>query len=149
LIKKLFMANYPLNISHFIVEWGGISLGFMEVIGLGASVEVIEFRDGSSPESALQKMPGLKKYENIIFKRVMSKNDNDFYNWFSTIQMNTVERRDIAISLLDEGHNPIVRWKLKNAFPVRIEYSTLNSTLSAPATELIEVAHEGITVEMN
>lgn len=143
------MANYPLNISHFIVEWGGISLGFMEVIGLGASVEVIEFRDGSSPESALQKMPGLKKYENIIFKRVMNKNDNEFYNWFNTIQMSTVERRDIVISLLDEVHNPVVGWKLKKAFPVRIEYSTLNSTGNEPMIEVIEVAHEGITVEMN
>lgn len=143
------MANYPLNISHFMVEWGGISLGFLEVIGLGASVEVIEFRDGSSPESALQKMPGIKKYENIIFKRAMRRNDNDFYNWFSTIQMNAVERRDIVISLLNDVHEPVVRWKLKNAFPVRIEYSALNSTGNEPAVELIEVAHEGITVEMS
>lgn len=143
------MANYHLNNSHFLVDWGGSRPGFLEVIGLGASVEVIEFREGSSPESALKKMPGIKKFGNIIFKRAMRKNDNEFYNWFNTIQMNAVERRDIAISLLNEVHEPIVRWKLKNAFPVRIEYSALNSISNEPAVELIEVAHEGITVEMS
>ncbi|MFA7616705.1 MAG: phage tail protein [Weeksellaceae bacterium] len=142
------MTNYPLNNSHFMVEWGGTSLGFLEVIGLGASVEVIEFREGSSPDSTLRKMPGIKKYGNIIFKRAIRKNDNEFFDWFNTIHMSAVERRNIVISLLNDAHEPVVRWKLSNTFPVRIEYSALNSTGNGPAVELIEVAHEGIKVEM-
>ena len=33
------MGKYPLPVSHFLVEWGGSSIGFTEVTGLYQEVD--------------------------------------------------------------------------------------------------------------
>jgi len=75
------MGKYPLPVSHFIVDWGGNSIGFTEVSGLSMEHEVIEYREGSSPDFSATKMPGLRKFGNITLKRGIIQNDNDFFNW--------------------------------------------------------------------
>jgi hypothetical protein len=56
-IQCIMGTNALLN-SHFTVQWGGTRLGFMEVTGLEIAHEVVEFREGSSPDFAIRKMPG-------------------------------------------------------------------------------------------
>lgn len=92
-------------------------------------------------------MPGLRKFSNITMKRGTFKGDNDFYAWFNTIQLNTVERRDITISLLNENHEPVVVWKVKNAFPVKVTSTDLKADGNEVAIESLELAHEGLTIQ--
>lgn len=139
--------NYPHTKNHFRVEWGGTNVGFMEVSGLSIQLDVVDYREGSSPESSARKMPGLKKFSDIVLKRGIVKNDDDFYRWISTATFNQVERRDVLISLLNESHEPVVVWKLKNAFPSKLEYSTLNAQSSDVVIEALTLAHEGLSVE--
>ncbi len=147
LITKLFMSTYPLSTNHFTVSWGGSRIGVTEVTGLSMGIETILYREGSSPEYSPDKMPGQMKNDNVILKRGIVKSDNEFYEWLNTIQLNKVERRDLIISLLNEEHEPVISWKLKNAFPVRIEWSDLKANANEPAFESIEITHEGMTVE--
>ncbi|MFB2121375.1 phage tail protein [Parapedobacter sp. 2B3] len=141
------MANYPLPKFHFQVEWGGAKIGFSEVSGLDVSIEPIEYRDGASPEYHKIKMPGLQSFSNIMLKRGIFKGDNEFYNWWNTVALNTIERRDIVISLLNENHEPVVVWKIKNAWPLKVQSTDLSSTGNDVAIETIEVAHEGLTIQ--
>jgi phage tail-like protein len=141
------MANYPLPKFHFRVEWGGSRIGFTEVTGLNLETEVIEYRDGSSPEYNKIKMPGLRKYGNITLKRGTFANDNEYYAWFNTVNLNQIERRDVTISLLNENHEPVVVWKVKNAFPIKIQSPDLKSDANEAAIESIEIAHEGLTIQ--
>lgn len=143
---------YPLPVFHFRVEWGGSNLGFAEVGGLVIENQLIEYRDGVSPEYSSIKMPGIPKYNNITLKRGIIKDDNEFYDWLNTIKMNKVgdkngDRRDLTISLLNENHEPVMVWKATNAFPVKIEGPGLKATGNEVAIESIEVAHEGLTIE--
>jgi phage tail-like protein len=92
-------------------------------------------------------MPGLRKYSNITLKRGVIKSDNDFFKWLSTVAMNTVERRDLTISLLDEAHKPVMTWKVHHAFPVKVEGPQLKAAGNEVAIETIELAHEGLVVE--
>ncbi len=138
---------YPIPVFHFQVEWGGTKIGFSEASGLNIETEAIEYRDGNSPEYSMQKMPGLKKYDNITLKRGVFKGDNEYYDWLNTIKLNTVERRDIMISLLNEEHDPVMVWKVRNAFPVKVEGPDLKSDGNEVAIESIEIAHEGLTIE--
>lgn len=139
--------NYPHTKNHFQVEWGGRSIGFMEVSGLAMELDVVDYREGSSPENSVKKMPGLKKFSDIVLRRGIIKNDDDFYRWISTATFNQVERREVIISLLNEQHEPVVTWKLKNAFPSKLEYSSLNSQLSEVVIESLTLVHEGLIVE--
>lgn len=139
---------YPLPNFHFQVDWGGSRMGFTEVSGLNIEFDAIEYREGINPEYHANKMPGLEKYTNIVLKRGIVKGDNDFFSWIKTIKMNEVERRDITIILLDEEHSPAVTWKVKNAWPVKYTGPVLNARGHDVAIETLELAHEGITVEV-
>jgi len=139
--------NYPLPRNHFRVEWGGIRIGFCEVSGLGIEFDAPTFREGNSPENSNLTMPGMLRYPHLVLKRTLVKGDNDFYKWLQTAKLNTVERRDITVSLLDAQHQPVVIWKFKNAFPVKLEYSPLDAQCSGPMLETLAITHEGLTVE--
>lgn len=140
------MANYPLPKFHFQVQWGGERVGFTEVTGLDIQVEAIEYREGSSPEYSKIKMPGMPKYSNITLKRGSMDGDSDFYKWINTTSLNTAERRDIVISLLNETHSPVVSWKAKNAFAVKVQASDLKADGNEVAIETLELAHEGLNI---
>jgi len=141
------MAKYPIPVFHFTVNWGGTNVGFSEVSGLTQEIQVIEYRDGASPDYNTIKMPGLRKVTNIVMKRGISKGDNDFFKWLSTVKLNTIERRDLIITLQNENHDPVVIWKVLNAWPVKVEGPGLKATGNEVAIESIEMAHEGITLE--
>ena len=91
-------------------------------------------------------MPGLKKYTNIVLKRGVQKNDKEFFDWVNTVQLNTVERRDITISLLDETHAPLITWKVRNAWPCKYEISPLHASSNEVLIETLELAHEGLSI---
>ena len=139
--------SQPVPVHHFMVDWGGARIGFTEVSGLEVEAQTIEYREGSSPTYSVTKMPGLKKYSNVTLKRGIFEHDNDFADWFGTIASNTVERRDVTISLLDHEHNPTMTWRLRNAWPAKLVGPTLDATSSAVAIEELQIAHEGLSVE--
>jgi phage tail-like protein len=139
------MVTYPSPAFHFTVEWGGMRIAFTEVSGMAIENGVIEYRTGQESDRIV-KMPGLRKYNNVTLKRGVAKGDYEFYNWINTIKHNTVERRDIVISLLDENHEPVQVWKLRNAWPCKVEAPILNAQANEVAIESIELVHEGLEI---
>lgn len=138
---------YPLPVFHFRVEWAGTRIGFTEVTGLTQENQAIEYRDGSFLEYSSVKMPGLRKFANIVLKRGVMKGDNEFFAWLNTVRLNKVERRDVTISLLNEEHSPVMVWKVHRAFPVKVEGPQLKASGNEVAIESIELAHEGLEVQ--
>jgi len=141
------MPEYPLPKFHFQVDWGGTKIGFTEVTGLEVTTEKIEYRDGASPEYSKIQMPGMQSYGDLTLKRGVFAGDNEFYAWWNSVSLNTIERRDITISLLNESHEPVVIWKVKNAWPTKVTSTDLNSTGNEVAVETLVLAHEGLTME--
>lgn len=82
-----------------------------------------------APGSALQKYPAL------------------ILDWFNTNDGSEVEKRDLTISLLNQNHEPILTWKLQNAFPVKLSGPVLNACSSEVAMETLELAHERLIIE--
>lgn len=138
---------YPLPAFHFKVEWGGSSANFTEVSGLSIEVQKIDYRGGLDPEYSVRTMPGIPQFQNLVLKRGIFSGDNEFFTWLSTIKMNEVERRDVTVSLLNGDHDPVMVWKVKNAWPIKVEGPGMNSTGNEVAMETLELAHEGITIE--
>lgn len=139
---------YPNPVFHFIVQWGGSRVGFTEVSGLDQELQPIEYREGSSPDYAVTKMPGMAKYGNITLKRGIGDKDNEFATWLYTVRLNKIERRDLTVSLLNENHEPVMTWKLSSCFPTKVSGASLNSTGNEVAIESVEIAFEKLVTEV-
>ena len=139
---------WPLPKFHFDVAFGnaGIQVGFQEVSGLDAESQIIEYRHGNSPEFHNIKMPGLIKHGNVTMKKGIFVSDNQFWDWFSKIKMNTIERDVITIKLLDEAGSPTMTWTLNNAFPTKVSGTDLKSDGNEVAIETLEIAYEKLDV---
>jgi phage tail-like protein len=141
------MAKYPSLVFHFRVEWGGTSVSFTEASGFTQELQAVDYRTGDSPDYSMVKMPGLRKYNNLTFKRGITKGDNEFFLWLNTVKLNEIERRDITVSLLNEKHEPVMVWTAHNAFPVKVEGPGLKASGNEVAIESIEIAHEGLVLQ--
>ncbi len=148
------MTEYPLPKFHFLVDWGGTQIGFTEVSGLDVETEVIEYRHGASPEYHKTKQPGMTKYSNLTLKRGTFKSDNEYYTWWNETKLfeegnspGSIFRRDITIKLLDENHEPVVVWKVKKAWPTKVQSTDLKADGNEIAIESIELVHEGLVIQ--
>ncbi|MBI3238187.1 MAG: phage tail protein, partial [Flavobacteriia bacterium] len=67
--------------------------------------------------------------------------------WWNSVKLNTIERRDITIKLLNEEHLPMVTWKVKNAWPTKVQSTDLKADGNEVAIESIELVHEGLSIQ--
>ncbi|HEV2883455.1 MAG TPA: phage tail protein [Pyrinomonadaceae bacterium] len=131
--------NDPYKNFNFLVDAEGLTAGFMEVSGLGAEVDVIEYREGG--DSVVRKLPGLTKFPNVTLKRGVT-NSAELFQWFKTVMDGQVQRRNCTIVLLDDARVPVVRWRLSEAWPRKYEGPDLKATGNEVAIESLEICYE-------
>lgn len=146
-------TGYPLPKFHFEVDWGNETrMGFTEVSGLDFESEVIEYREGTDILLTKMKQPGLRKFSNISLKRGTFQGDIKFFNeWKKTVffQEKNGEnkyRSTVTIKLLNEEHQPIMVWTVRNAWPSKIQSSDMKADANEIAIETIELVHEGLAL---
>jgi len=139
-------ATWPLVKFSFQVKWDDAELIFQEVTGLASETQVIEYRGGSSKVYSTVKMPGIKKFGNITLKKGIFKGDKALWEKYKLIEMNTIKRSTILISLLDEKNSVAMSWTLLNAFPCKMTVSDMKADANEIAVETMELAHEGLTI---
>jgi phage tail-like protein len=132
----------PFKNYSFLVEIDGIaSSAFKSVTGLAAEAEVIEYREGSDPVSSSRKLPGRVRYPNVRLSRGLTTS-RDLWDWWETVVNGTVERRNVAITLLDDSRTPVLRWLLREAWVAKFEAPEFDASKNEVAIETIELAHE-------
>ena len=140
-------SNWPLPKFYFSVDWGSTTnIPFQEVSGLEIEAQPIEYRHGNSPVFSTINMPGIVKNSHVTMKKGVFVNDNAFWDWYNKIKMNTIERQNVVIKLLDESGSPTMTWTLNNAWPSKISSTDLKSDANEVAIETIEISHEGLTI---
>lgn len=139
---------WPLPKFYFSVDISGVGkIAFQEVSGLDTASKVIEYRAGNSRDFSTIKMPGIAAPSPVTCKKGAFANDNKFWDLYSELKMNTIKRRTVTISLLDETGAPTMIWRLANAWPSKISGADSKSDGNEAAIEVLELVHEGITVE--
>ncbi|WP_372948268.1 phage tail protein [Mariniphaga sp.] len=139
--------NWPLPKFYFMVDWGSTTnIPFQKVSGLDIEAQPISYRHGNSPVFSEINMPGIVKNSNVTMKKGVFANDNGFWDWYNKIKMNTIERQNVVIKLLDESGSPTMTWTLNNAWPTKISSTDLKSDANEVAVESIEIMHEGLTI---
>jgi phage tail-like protein len=138
--------NDPFTIGNFRVEIDGISsASFSEVRGLEVSIDVVEYRAGDSKVNTEQKLPGLFKVSDVTLKRGLTR-DLSLWNWINAATAGNVNRANVQITLLDQMDNPVLNWRLRNAWPRKWTGPVLNAGASDVAMEELELACEGLEI---
>ncbi len=137
----------PFKSFSFLVEIDGVaSAGFKAVSGLAAEAEVVEYREGADKMSSSRKLPGRVEYPNVTLKRGLATS-RDLWDWWTTVRDGALQRRSVAITLLDDARQPVLRWLLREAWPVKWEISELDASKNEIAIETLELAHEGLELD--
>jgi phage tail-like protein len=138
----------PYAAFNFVIEIDGIGdvAGFSECSGLVSQADPIEYREGNR-ENTVIKLPGLKKFNNIMLKRGFTQN-NELWNWHKTTLDGMTVRRSGAIVLRDEAGNAALRWTFREGWVTKYEGPSLNAKNNEVAINSIEIAHEGVYVDV-
>jgi phage tail-like protein len=135
----------PFKSFSFLVEIDGVTAAaFRSVSGLAAEAEVIEFRELGGSHSI--KLPGRIRYPNVTLRRGLTTS-RELWDWWETVRDGTLQRRTVLIALLDDSGQPVLRWTLREAWPVKWELSELDASKNEVAIETLELAHEGLELE--
>lgn len=140
-------APYPHPAFHFLVEAGLSRTSFARVRLPRLERDVIRYREGGSPEEISLSMPGLLKVGECVLERGVVPADDEFFKWLNTAAVGTVERRDVAIKLLDAQHQPVMIWHLRNCFPSVLDWSILDAQHSSVLIETLHLATQSVQVE--
>ena len=133
----------PIQNFRYRVEIDGIiQAGFNEVVMPEATIDVIEYREGTD-QTYVRKLSGLTKYGNIILKWGIT-DSMDLYDWVRTvIEVGASDvRKNMVIILNDEAGNDRMCWEIEKAWPVRYKISDLNAQTKEVAFEIIEITFE-------
>ncbi len=142
---KIQDKNWPLPKFHFQVKFGKEVWRFQEVSGLDMEVEVMEYRHGKSKQLGTFKMPGRPSVSDVSLKKGVFTGDTSLFKWFKK-NLSKVERKDVTVILLNEKRKAEITWVLSNAFPKKIESTSLNSQGSDIAIESITLAYEELEI---
>jgi phage tail-like protein len=120
---------------------------FNECSGIKNSTEVVEIQEGGLNQR-VHKLPGQSRWENIVLKYGMSS-DTYMIEWRNEILNDQFSaRRNASIIVLDNDLSELRRFNITNAWPVSYEGPSLAAAGSELAIETVEIAHEGVEVEL-
>jgi phage tail-like protein len=121
--------------------------GFSECTGLEATVEVMEYKEGGLNEY-VHKFPTRASYANITLKQGAIYLYDDLWSWHYDFVQGRGKRKDGLIVLMDEARRPAKIWKFKRGIPMKWVGPSLNASQSNVAIESLEIAHEGLVLEL-
>jgi len=140
----------PYSAFNFHVEINGAQIAaFQEVSGLDSENTPIEYREGADPMNTVRKLPGIEKYPNLTLKRGIT-GSLALWDWRKEVRdggSTYPPTRDVTIKLLDEKHDPVLKWKLTNAWCTKLTGPALNAKGNEIAIETLELAYDRIDLE--
>ncbi|HET9638526.1 MAG TPA: phage tail protein [Allosphingosinicella sp.] len=143
----------PYGSYNFIVEFDGNDPatsalgGFSDVSGLSTELTLMEYRQGNDKENRVRKIPGLHKAGDVTLKRGIMGQTN-FWQWVQITRTDPTHRRNVTVTLQDEQHNPVLKWRLINARPMKWTGPTLAAKGGSDvATEELVISLEGFEFE--
>lgn len=151
--KEEIKAAYPLPVYNYRVEIGEDTVAFSEVSGLSVGYETTTYKESQVasgvPGPRILYMPSQVSATNITLKKgvVRGASIATLYGWISGTQINQIEKKDIFVRLCDESGDPVISWKVTNAFPTKLDAPTFDASATDVAVESMELMADGITVE--
>ena len=142
---------YPPVGFHFKVEVMDIDANdndvrFTEVSGLSAELTTEEVPEGGE-NRFVQKFPTRAKYPELILKRGLLVS-SEILKWIEKcINDFEITPKDLVIKLLNEDHEPLLTWRVVNAYPTKWSVSDLNSSSNTVVIESLQFYYQYFTLD--
>jgi phage tail-like protein len=148
--KPVAGGYYPPVGFHFKVEVLGIGNDndsrFQSVSGLTLEFDVETIKEGGENRYE-HKLPGRSKYPDLTLKRGLLT-DSSIIKWCTdALQNRDIQPAILRVSLLNETHEPVMTWKIHNAWPRKWSVSDFNATDNSLVIETIDICYSYFEVE--
>lgn len=108
-------------------------------------VDVIEYRVGDDKVHAPRKLPGLHHVSDVTLKRGIT-GDLSLWEWVQRTLVGDPDRRAVQIRLIDARAEPVLSFRLHEAWPVAFTGPTLVAGGSQVAVETLVLCHERLEI---
>jgi phage tail-like protein len=143
---------YPPVGFHFRVEVLGLSspddadLRFTDVSGLSVEMATEEVAEGGQ-NRFVQKFPVRAKYPELVLKRGLLVKST-VAEWVrACVEDFAVAPKSVNVTLLNAQHEPLLTWRLVNAYPTKWSVSDLSATSSAVVVETLQLYYQSFTLD--
>ena len=138
---------YPLPAFHFklvFTKTPGADTAFQDVSGIGSEVDVQEVVEGGE-NRFVHRLPKGAKHPLLSLKRGVADMKSPLVKWCKAVLegdfVKPIETREVKVYLLDQKQRPVRGWSFTNAYPVKWEMDSFNSTKNEAAIEKIELSY--------
>ncbi|MDP2313227.1 MAG: phage tail protein [Pseudomonadota bacterium] len=118
--------------------------GILKIGGFQMDYDLIKFR--MSLDRTERRYPGVLKAGDVTIERVVRGHDG-MWRWYQTVRDGNVQRIDTKIELLGHNGAAVSTVTLKQCFPYKWEFPSLDAGSSSAAVEKITLAVEDILYE--
>jgi phage tail-like protein len=135
----------------------GVPLGngaFQECSGLDLEMDVGEYVEGGRNNGVVQRA-GRAKVARIVLRRGMlhpagGTVDTALWRWFQDVVDGVLplRRYDGTVEVLDEDREAVATWTFARGLPAKIIGPQLNARTGEVAVEELQIAHEGLRLEV-
>ncbi|BBH69385.1 hypothetical protein ACTI_60700 [Actinoplanes sp. OR16] len=136
--------NFQVIVTNVSDDGTAVGGAFTEVSGIELEITPIEYRTGAE-DITVRKVPGLKKYTNLSFKRGIT-GDVAFWNWIVEALNGKVRRTAGSVILLDENRQEVMRWNFDRAWPTKYTGPSLGAGKNEIAMETLVLAVERLAI---
>ncbi|WP_394749661.1 phage tail protein [Spongiimicrobium salis] len=143
------MSDYPITGFYFRLSIPALSglldTSFKEVSGLQVEMGVEEIAEGGENRFK-HRVPTGAKYQNLVLKRGVSTLVSPLSLWCEATLVGglsvPITTQTVLLSLLNENSIPVKNWSFINAWPVKWEFSPLNSMNNEILIETLELSFD-------
>ncbi len=139
------MAYDPPVGFHFSVTFdlpgaGADDIRFREVAGLSAEVEELAYAEGGENRFT-HRLPGRARFGDLTLRRGFHPGSG-LTGWIrDAVENLVIVPVTVWVSLLDEGHKPLVTWTVTGAWPKKWSVSDLNAEQGALVIESLDLSY--------
>ncbi|MDX2161444.1 MAG: phage tail protein [bacterium] len=138
-------ASDPLIGFSFSLDISGKIAGyFTELSGLSSETDIVEHKvTDPAGRDFIQKIPGRTKYGDITLKRGIT-DVMDMWKWRQQVEKGDIvgARVNCTITMYNQALEPIAKWNLTNAWPVKISGPSLQTDGNNMGVEELTLTHE-------
>ncbi len=154
--KAAIKSQYPLPAYNYRVTImdgnKAETIGFSEVGGLSMAYDPVTYKDGLSFLMGHDIIPGMPKPVSLTLKKGLAKSGDYLQKWIEKSYQDPFTKgakRDVVIDLCDEAGQPVIRWTVTAAMPVKLDAPAFVASSNEVAIASMELVAAKLKAEYN